>query len=134
MEIRSDNAFVESPTNVGGEFGEIDLFALTPGNSRVDATWNSCYRGIQRCNIVLNRIGDIEMDASLKTTRTGEVKFLRALTYFNLVRMWGDVPLVLEETTDPFDAFSIGRTATNEVYPQIITDLSEAIAALPGIQ
>lgn len=131
MEIRSDNAFVESPTNASGEFGEIDLFALTPGNSRIDATWNSCYKGILRCNIVLNRIENVEIDATLKNTRIGEVKFLRALTYFNLVRMWGDVPLVTTETTDPFDAFSIGRTPASDVYAQIILDLSEAISALP---
>lgn len=131
MEIRSDNAFVESPTNVGGEFGEFDLFALTPGNSRIENTWNSCYRGIQRCNIVLNRIGDIDMDATLKNTRIGEVKFLRALTYFNLVRLWGDVPLVITETTDPFEAFSIGRSSVSAVYDQIVLDLSEAVQVLP---
>lgn len=132
MEIRSDNAFVESPTNVGGEFGEIDLFALTPGNTRIDAAWNSCYKGILRCNIVLNRIENVEIDATIKATRIGEVKFLRALTYFNLVRMWGDVPLVTDETTDPFDAFSIGRTSANEVYTQILLDITEAISALPA--
>ena len=131
MEIRSDNASVESPTNVGGEYGDIDLFQLSPGNSRLNDSWNSCYRGIQRCNIVLNRINDVDMDASIRATRSGEVKFIRALTYFNLVRLWGDVPLVITETEDPFDLFSVGRSTVAEVYDQIITDLNEAINDLP---
>lgn len=132
MEIRSDNAFVESPTNSGGDQGNIDLFQVSSGNFRINDAWNSCYRGIQRFNTVLNRIGEIDMDATLKNTRIGEVKFLRALTYFNLVRLWGDVPLVVEETTDPFEAFSIGRTSVSEVYAQIVNDLSEAISDLPN--
>ena len=132
MEIRSDNAFVESPTNVSGEYGEIDLFNLSPGNSQLELTWNSCYRGIQRCNIVLDRIEGIDMDASAKMTRIGEVKFLRALTYFNLVRLWGDVPLVTTEIADPFETFSIGRTSGREVYAQIIRDLSDAALSLPS--
>lgn len=132
FEIRADDAFVESPTNTGGEFGEFDLFSLTPGNSQIEETWESCYRGIQRCNIVLNRIDGIEMDASKRETRIGEVKFMRALTYFNLVRLWGDVPLVIQETENPFDFFDVGRTPESEVYNQIITDLTEAIDGLPN--
>ncbi len=132
MEIRADDAFVESPTNSGGAQGDIDLFQITPGNSRIEDSWNSCYKGIQRCNIVLNRIGDIDMDATLKNTRSGEVKFLRALTYFNLVRLWGNVPLVTSETGDPFELFSIGRTPVSDVYKQIIKDLTEAVSQLPS--
>lgn len=131
MDIRADDAAVESPTNVGGEYGDIDLFQLSSGNGRIEDTWNECYEGIQRCNIVLNRIDEIEMDAATKAVRIGEVKFLRGLTYFNLVRLFGDVPLVTAETGDPFELFSVGRTSTAEVYAQIIQDLSEAATALP---
>lgn len=132
MEIRADDAFVESPTNNGGVQGDIDLFQLTPGNGLIQNSWNSCYRGIQRCNIVLNRIDGVDMDASVKATRIGEVKFVRALTYFNLVRLWGDVPLVTTATQDPFELFSVGRSPVSEVYSQIVTDLNDAIANLPG--
>ncbi|HAH54638.1 MAG TPA: RagB/SusD family nutrient uptake outer membrane protein [Flavobacterium sp.] len=132
MDIRSDDASVESPTNVGGDYGDIDLFQLEASNSVVSNSWNSCYQGIQRCNIVLNRIGAIQMDETIKKVRIGEVKFIRALTYFNMVRLWGDVPLVLEETKDPFDFFTVGRTPNAEVYAQIIKDLEEAATALPA--
>lgn len=131
MDIRSEDATVESPTNSGGEYGDIDLFQVNPTNTKLNESWNSCYQGIQRCNIVLNRIGAVTMDENIKKTRTGEVKFLRALTYFNMVRLWGDVPLVLEETKDPFDYFTVGRTPTADVYTQIIKDLEEASIALP---
>ncbi|MDN5199879.1 RagB/SusD family nutrient uptake outer membrane protein [Fulvivirgaceae bacterium BMA10] len=134
MEIRSDNATVESPTNSSGVFGEFDLFSITPGNSVVGRAWNDCFEGIQRCNIVLNRIESIDMDASLKSIRIGEMKFVRGLTYFNLVRLWGDVPLVITETEDPFDAFDVGRTSVSQIYTQIINDLSDAINALPDTQ
>jgi tetratricopeptide (TPR) repeat protein len=131
MEIRADDAFVESPTNNGGAQGDIDLFQVSADNFRIRDSWNSCYRGIQRCNVVLNRIDDIEMDAGLKNIRIGEVQFVRALTYFNLVRLWGDVPLVTTETTDPFEAFSVGRSPVAEIYDQILADLNNAVSNLP---
>lgn len=61
----------------------------------------------------------------------GEMKFLRALMYFNLVRIFGDVPLVIKETVNANDYFGQGRTAKNEVYQQIVSDLKEAIELLP---
>ena len=60
-------------------------------------TWRIFYRSINQANAVLNRAESIEdMDANLKNTRLAEVKFIRALSYFNLVRHYGDVHLSLE--------------------------------------
>ena len=61
----------------------------------------------------------------------GEIKFLRALMYFNLVRIFGDVPLVTKETENVNDYFGQGRTNKSEVYQQIISDLKEATEMLP---
>jgi len=133
MEIRADDAFVESPTNSNGAQGDIDLFQISSDNFRIRDAWNSIYRGIQRCNAVLNRIDDVNMDNAIRDIRKGEVQFLRALHYFNLVRLWGDVPLVLEETSDPFDLFSVGSSPQSVVYQQIIRDLNEASDDLPII-
>lgn len=131
-EISGEDSFEEIAANDGGRFGQLDDFSTNAGNDLVGDIWRESYEGIQRANVVLNRITDIEYeDASLKTTRIGEVKFLRALMYFNLVRLYGDVPLVLEETVNPSDYFGQGRTATSQVYDQIETDLNEAIASLP---
>lgn len=131
MEIRADDAAPEDPSHNSSAQGDIDLFRMTPSNSRINSAWNNCYRGIQRCNIVLNRIDDVDFDSTTKNALSGEVKFLRALTYFNMVRLWGDVPLVINEVSDPFESFSIGRTSVTEVYTQIIADLTQAVDQLP---
>jgi len=131
MEVIADNTFNDNTTQNGGQLANFDNFNLTANNTVLNSTWNSCYRGIQRCNIVLNRIDKIEIPDSTKAVRKGEVKFIRALTCFNLVRIWGDVPLVLNEVENPFEAFEHTRNSTDAVYAQIIRDLEEAIADLP---
>ena len=131
MEVSSDNASQESVTNTGGVYGDFDLFRVVSSNSVLDQTWQYCYSGIMRCNTILSRIDGITMDETLKDRRKGEARFLRALTYFNIVRIWGPVSLVTEEIENPYDAFAFGRASVDEVYNQIILDLKEAVSALP---
>lgn len=129
MEIRSDNSRQQSTTSSSGVFGDIELFRMEADNNVVDVVWQDGYEGIQRCNIVLNRIESVANN-SKKNIQIGEVKFIRALTYFNLVRLFGDVPLVTIEYDDPFEAFDLGRTPKTEVYTQIVKDLTEAAQTL----
>lgn len=130
-EISAEDSFEEIAANDGGRFGQLDDFSTNAGNDLVGDIWRESFKGIQRANTVLNRITDIEYDdASLKTNRIGEMKFIRALLYFNLVRLYGDVPLVTTETESPFDFFGQGRTPSTEVYTQIETDLNDAIQDL----
>jgi hypothetical protein len=129
MEVRSDNSRQQSVTNSGGSFGDIDLFIEEAINPIIDLVWQDCYQGIQRCNIVLNRIDAVDNNPN-KNIQKGEAKFIRALTYFNLVRLFGDVPLVTIEYDDPFEAFTLARTPKGEVYDQIILDLTDAVALL----
>ncbi len=132
-EIPGEDTFEEIAANDGGRFGQLDDFSTNAGNDLVGDIWRESYEGIQRVNVILNRIEAVEFeDTSLKTTRIGEMKFVRGLLYFNLVRLYGDVPLVLEETTNPSDFFGQGRTAAAEVYAQIEIDLTEAIQNLPS--
>ena len=131
IETRSDNTFEEEPSNSGG-FGDVDLFNRVTTNSVFRQTWVDSYVTIQAANIVLNRIDAItDMDNALKETRKGEMKFIRALVYYNLVNLYGAVPLVLQETTNPTDYFGQGRTSVQDVFTQIIKDLDEASDALP---
>jgi hypothetical protein len=131
-EIPSDNTFDEVPANDSFTYGEFDFFTIQPNNSLIGSTWKDHYVGIQQANIVLNRIGGIAMDQSRKNVRTGEVKFLRALMYFNLVRIFGDVPLVTKETTDVNEYFGQGRTSAETVYDFIESELKESIDLLPA--
>lgn len=131
-EVSGEDAFEEIAANDGGRFGQLDDFSTNAGNDLVGDIWRESYRGIQRVNVVLNRIGDIQYsNPQLKTRQIAEVKFIRALLYFNMVRLYGDVPLVIEETQNPSDFFGQGRTAAAEVYAQIEKDLTEAIKDLP---
>lgn len=134
-EIPAEDTFEEIAANDGGRFGQLDDFSTNPANDLVGDIWRESYEGIQRTNVVLNRINDIEFeDSAIKTNRIGEMKFVRALLYFNLVRLYGDVPLVVEETESPFDFFGQGRTPSTEVYSQITADLTDAIQELPTIK
>ncbi|MCF0063204.1 RagB/SusD family nutrient uptake outer membrane protein [Dyadobacter chenwenxiniae] len=132
-EIPSDNTFDEVPANDAAVFGDMDEFKTIPANGAVADNWRMSYVAIQRCNVVLARINDVTFKADItKNARIGEAKFIRALMYFNLVRFYGDVPLVLDETTDPNVFFGQGRANTLQVYEQIIKDLSESIPSLPA--
>lgn len=132
-EIPSDNTFDEVPANDDAVYGDMDEFKTRPNNGIVNDNWRESYVAIQKTNVVLNRIEKVTFkSAVIKSSRIGEMKFIRALMYFNLVRFYGDVPLVLEETTDPNVFFGKGRSASTVVYEQIIKDLSESISVLPA--
>ncbi|MEZ4983687.1 MAG: RagB/SusD family nutrient uptake outer membrane protein [Saprospiraceae bacterium] len=107
---------------------ELDEFTFTPSNIAPLSVWNGYYTGIFRANLAIANIPDIEMDEALRNRLVGENRFLRAYFYFNLVRWFGDVPLI----TEPFpEEFIIPRSPTSEVYAQIIADLEAAAAVLP---
>lgn len=132
-EIPSDNTYDEVPANDDGVYGQLDQFTVVPANGIIAANWQQSYYAIQRTNLVLNRIDRIAYtSAATKEARKGEMKFIRALLYFNLVRLYGDVPLVTQETTDPNAYFGQGRDAVKDVYNQITTDLTAAINELPA--
>ncbi|ROI05856.1 MULTISPECIES: RagB/SusD family nutrient uptake outer membrane protein [unclassified Chryseobacterium] len=130
-EIPSDNTYDEVPANDNFTYGELDFFTVQPNNSLLASTWKENYIGIQQANIVLNRIGNVSMSQSQKNIRTGEVRFLRALMYFNMVRIFGDVPLVTKESVNVNDYFGQGRTPAETVYAFIESELKDAIALLP---
>lgn len=129
-EIPSDNT---SPFLSGSvtDQDEFDKFYIRTTNPVLLARWTDGYRGIYRTNTVIDRIGSVTMSEAIKARITGEAKFLRALMYFNLVRVFGDVPLVLKEITDPSEGYDYERTPISAVYSQIIKDLLEAQQALP---
>lgn len=132
-ELPGEDAYDETPANDGGNYGMLDDFIVIPQSSLIANVWEDTYKGIQRANIVLSRIQEVEFeDAELKQARTGEMLFIRALLYFNLVRTFGDVPLIIDEVGNPQEYFGQSRTPVAEVYTQIISDLEAAESALPS--
>ncbi len=131
-ELPGEDAYDETPANDGGVYGMLDDFIVIPQSSLVANVWKDSYQGIQRTNIVLNRIQEVDFEVpETKQARIGEMLFIRSLLYFNLVRTFGDVPLVTDEVENPQEYFGQTRTAVSEVYKQIIADLTEAEKNLP---
>lgn len=114
-----------------GDFDNYTSSTTSSNAGQVDSRWTACYSGIQRANAILDRIGAITMDATLKARVIGEAKFLRAYYYFNLVKVFGDVPLILQEITAT-QAYTYGRDPAASVYAQIQKDFTDAAAALPA--
>lgn len=129
-DLRSDNTEITNP-NAGADLQAIDNFTNTPVTSISNTTWTGHYQGIQAANIVIEKIEAVTMDATLKARYIGEAKFLRALMYFNLVRIYGDVPLVTKVINNPQEGYDYGRASSEEVYQQIIADLVDAEGSLP---
>ena len=93
--------------------------------------WSDHYQGIFRANTLLSKLTGVNMDAALKTRFTAEVKALRALYYFNLVRMFKNVPLILDPLTAT-NMYEVVQATPATIYTQIEKDLTEAIADLPN--
>lgn len=129
-EIRSDNSMAVASGSVTDQ-DEFDRFYIRTTNPFINNRWSNSYTAIARCNAILDRIVPIAMNSALKDRIIGEAKFLRALFYFNLVRTFGDVPLVLKEITNPDEGYEYGRNPKADVYAQIEKDLTEAAEALP---
>lgn len=107
----------------------------------VGGLWNNMYSGINRSNSALQRIDEFNFDdEGLKSRLKAECHFLRAFYYFNLVRWFGDVPLIVNPLTnfssidDVISASAIPRTTVQEVYTLIIEDLTLARESLPTIE
>ncbi|HQV34687.1 MAG TPA: RagB/SusD family nutrient uptake outer membrane protein [Flavobacterium sp.] len=93
--------------------------------------WNDYYQGIFRANVLLSKIPNIPMGDDLKVRFTAESKALRAYYYFNLVRMFKNIPLILNPLS-PTEIYSIPQANPADVYAQIEQDLIDAIADLPA--
>ncbi|MBL0744711.1 RagB/SusD family nutrient uptake outer membrane protein [Chryseolinea lacunae] len=124
-DVPSDNTLPVSSGSVTDQ-DEFDRFYIKTTNPYISERWNDSYAAIARCNTILNRIGAISMDEALRSRYILETKFLRALVYFNLVRTYGDVPLVLKEITNSDEGYAYGRNPLTEVYAQIEADLTDA--------
>jgi len=126
VENASDNQ-TYSPSNTNPDVRALGTATYISANSRVQKVWQQLYYGINRANIAIDNIPAVQMDTTLRARLVRESKFIRALLYFNLVRLWGDVPLVLHNpnSTNISDLYT-ARTPTADVYTQIITDLKDA--------
>ncbi len=105
-------------------------------NDRMEQLWKQSFDGINVSNIAIDQIALIsssKIDETVRARLINEAKFLRALHYFNLVRWFGGVPLVLHQPKDlSAESIYVAKATEEEVYTQIIRDLKDA-EALPPI-
>ncbi len=93
--------------------------------------WSDHYQGIFRANILLQKIPGVSMDDNLKVRYTAEARALRAIYYFNLVRMFKNIPLITEPLTAT-NMYDVTQASPAAVYAQIESDLLAAKDNLPS--
>lgn len=130
-EVASDNCFGGTGTTDGRSFQAIDRFDIAQSqsdNNIFDGTWSDYYTGIFRCNTLLGKLEgtDFTGNTTARTRIEGEAKYLRALMYFDLVRLFEKIPLLTSPSKD-----NIPQSDPKEVYKLIVSDLKFAASNIP---
>lgn len=129
-DVASDDA-LKGGQSVGDMSDAYDFenFKTNSNNGYLLDFYRAQYQGIGRCNLGIQQIPlmktDSVMDARVQKRLVGELKFLRAMYYFRLVRVYGGVPLTLEPINSSAD-WKKPRATSADIYAQIVTDLTEA--------
>ncbi len=108
----------------GADEDGLASLAVVPGNGLVSATWNGMYKVISEVNAFIEGVNASDLDDAAKTQLKGEARFLRGLAYYNLVSLWGDVPLKLVASSS--DGIALPRTAKETVFASIVEDMKAA--------
>lgn len=127
-ELMSDNVYNDNTAGAVQDYESFENHAMNQNNTLVFAFWNSYYTALYSANNIIAK--SEAADFASKDALIAEARFLRALCYFDMVRAWGDVPLVTTPVTIS-EAYAKGRTPSSEIYDQIIKDLDFAVASLP---
>lgn len=104
-------------------------YNIAPSNTFANQ-WGTLFNAVNKSNTVIARLPAIQMDENVKKRYIAEAKFLRALNYFHLVRLYGGVPLITQETTS-LENLQVPRATVDEIYALIEADLKEAETVLP---
>ncbi|QJW88933.1 RagB/SusD family nutrient uptake outer membrane protein [Spirosoma taeanense] len=132
--IASDDADKgSSPADGANSFGTLDNLTVTPSVGNLNNVWATYFRAIARANQALALIPLSPAEQTVRNQLEGEVRFLRAYFYFNLVRFFGGVPLIngVPPVEDINNTALQARASREEVYNLIISDLRFAASSLP---
>lgn len=121
-------------TGTFSTYGDADANRLTADNSTIEGIWDALYRAVGRSNIVIERVPDVPGIADDERDQMlGEAYFLRALSFHNAVKLWGDsagtglgVPIPTSVPKSVSEASQIARATTAQTYTQILADLDQA--------
>ncbi|MEQ8415974.1 MAG: RagB/SusD family nutrient uptake outer membrane protein [Imperialibacter sp.] len=133
-ELTTDNAEIQwsSPTTAESECDEMNM---TLANSFVGDVWSDSFTAISRANTILSKLDGVDISEALKSQYRGEALFLRAYNYFNLVRLFGDLPLITVSFKSPKEIadFDMGRKPASEIYNLIVSDLTASAGFLKDV-
>jgi tetratricopeptide (TPR) repeat protein len=128
-DLRSDDV-----STGGGQLeiprGQILNGATTADNPVMTSVWTGLYTVIHRANTVIGSAPNVTDNDAVRDRCVAEAKFFRAWAYFELVSLWGPVPVYTQVVTKPGEFQA--RAAETAVYDQVIADLKDAAAALPA--
>lgn len=119
--------------DIGTQSSRIQLnsFRHDASNQDILAIWRTAYLGIGAANAAISGIPNVDMNEERKAALIAEARVLRALYYYHLVQLFGDIPYIGEFVTDPSTITDVSKTAAQEVYQRIIEDCEFGIAHLP---
>jgi hypothetical protein len=135
-EMSSDNTTIQLDPSDRGQTDRVEAFEfwnVTATNVNIADMYNQSYNALYNINVALSKIDGVTAISDQKKAQyKGELQFIRAYYYFNLVRYFGPVVLITEPLANSSDAFATSRSSEDEVYAQIIKDLTDAAANLPA--
>ncbi len=131
-EVMSDNVFGGTGSSDG--FGyqmmdEFDKLRSPADNDLFGGSWAAYYRALYRCNMLINKMDQINWGSNpeLRNTYEAEARFIRAYLYFDMVRLWGNIPLLTAPSSE-----NIPQANPDDVYKVIAEDLKFAVTNLPA--
>ena len=128
-DIMSDDAIKGgSGDNDANDLLQLETFKGASNTDLLESEWGADFEGIYRANVVLEKVPPIEMDESLKARILGEARFIRAWNFYNLVTMFGGVPLA-DHVLAPSE-YNLPRASAEEIWNLVENDLKEAAATL----
>ncbi|MBD1384352.1 RagB/SusD family nutrient uptake outer membrane protein [Mucilaginibacter rigui] len=135
-EMSSDNTTIQLDPSDRGQTDRVEAFEfwnVTATNVNIADMYNQSYNALYNINVALSKIDGVTAISDQKKAQyKGELQFIRAYYYFNLVRYFGPVVLVTEPLANASDAFATARSSEDDVYAQVIKDLTDAAANLPA--
>ncbi len=132
-ECRSDNTWVEPQSNALRDYCEIGTFRAGDDIATINSAWNRWYKVIYDANVALVKIPgcDFGSNTAMKDQFLGEMYFIRGWAYFELVRLFGNIPII-DSPMSPTEVKNIAQSSPREVYDKIIIpDLTTAKSKLP---
>ena len=125
-EYRSDNLSLGAPTAGTQDRYDIDHFTEKPSNGILSSYWANFNNNVYRCNLLLDQIDGANFAENLKKQYKGEAKFIRALNYFNMYRIWGGVPAT-KHVVSAAEALKVARYSDEQMFDLIAGDLKEIV-------